>query len=51
MNLNKIHICCPFYIKSKTNVANSVPDCTMTNHNFFSHWMKEIDIKRYEDDL
>lgn len=51
MNLNKIHICCPFYIKSTTNVANGVPDCTMTNHNFFSHWMKEIDIKRYEDDL
>ena len=41
-----IHIC----IKSKTNNNNSIPAGIVTVM-FFSHWLKEIDIERYCNDL
>ena len=43
-----IHIC----IKSKTNSNNSIPAGMVTvNIFFFAHWLKEIDIERYGNDL
>ena len=51
MNLNSVHICLPIQIKIKTDPTDNVPAGTITENNLFAHWIKEIDIKQYGDDL
>ena len=51
MNWNNVLICLPIQIKSKTTPANGIDPAMITVNNFFAHWIKEIDIKQYEDDL
>ena len=38
-------------IKKSSNVANNLADDVITVNNFFAHWIKELDIKRYGDDV
>ena len=38
-------------IKSSTNEAIDIATNMITMNNFFAHWIKEIDTKRYGDDL
>lgn len=51
MNWNSIHIYLRIKIKSKAVVANNIAANMMTVNNFFVFWIKEINIKRYGDDL
>ena len=51
MNWNSIHIYLRIKIKSKAVVANNIAANMMTVNNFFVLWIKEINIKRYGDDL
>ena len=51
MNWSSGHICLPIKIKSSTNEANNIAANIITGNNFFIHWIKEIDIKCYRDDL
>ena len=41
----------PMKIRKSSNVANDLADDVITVHNFFSHWIKELHIKRYGDDI
>ena len=44
-------MCLPIKIRSKVNNANDIAAGTIPVNNFFAHWIKEIDIKRYGDDI
>ena len=37
--------------KKKTNVANDILVTEIIVNNFFAHWIKEIDIKRLDDEI
>ena len=50
-NINNMHLCTPFQIKKKSNAANDVSDDLMIVNNFFAHFIKEIDTRRYGDDI
>ena len=51
INWNSVHICFFIKIKSKTNNANNTDAAMIMDNNFFVHWINEIDIKQYGDDL
>ena len=38
-------------IKKRTDVTNSIRDDLITVNKVFAHWVKEIDLQRYGDDL
>ena len=50
MNFHSVHLVFPLKIK-KTNVANDILATEIMVNNFFAHWIKEIDIKRLDDDI
>ena len=41
----------PLKIKSAADNDNNITVGVITVNNFFAHWIKEIDIKRYDDDV
>ena len=50
-NFNIMHSCIPLQIKKSTNTANNIDDDLMTVNDFLAHFIKEIDIRRYSDDI
>ena len=50
-NFNNVHLCFPMKIKSATNNNNDIAAGVIPLNNFFAHWIKEIGIKRYGDDI
>ena len=50
-NFNNILICFLIKIKSKANSVNDIAAGTIPVNNFFAHWLKEVYIKRYGDDI
>ena len=44
-------LCFPFTIRKKANVTQAIDADMITVNNFFTHWIWEISIKRYGDDL
>ena len=50
-NFNNIHLCIPMAIKKKSNIANDIDDDLVTVNKFFAHFVKEVYIKRYGDDV
>ena len=50
MNFHNVHLVFPMKIKKSSNVANNLNATDITVNNFFSHLIKEIDIKRLGDD-
>ena len=50
-NFNNMHLCIPMQIKKKTNVATHIGDDLITVNILFAHYTKEIDMKRYDDDI
>lgn len=48
-NFYSMHICLPIKIKSTANNNNNVNLGTITVNTFMAHWLKEVDIKRYDD--
>ena len=51
MNFHNVHLVFPLRIKMRTNNANNILATEITVNNFFAHWIKEIDIKHYGDEL
>ena len=51
MNFHNVHLVFPLRIKKRTNNANNILATEITVNIFFAHWIKEIDIKRYGDEL
>ena len=41
----------PVQIKKRTNAAQNIDTDMITVKNVFAHWLKEVDIKRYQDDI
>ena len=50
-NFHNIHLCFPIKIKSVVDNDNDLPAGYIPVNNCFAHWIKEIDIKRYGDDI
>ena len=46
-----MHLRIPLQIKKSTNINDNIDDDFMTVNNFFTHFIKEIDIRRYGDDI
>ena len=46
-----VYLVFPMKIKKSSNVANDLADDVTTVNNFFAHWIKELDIKWYGDDI
>ena len=51
MNFHNVYLVFPIKIKKSSSVANDLADDVITVNNFFGHWIKELDIKRYGDDI
>ena len=51
MNFHNVHLGFPLRIKKRTNNSNNILATEIPVNNFFVHWIKEIDIKHYGDDL
>ena len=41
----------PIQIKKAANATADIEGTTITVNTFFAHWLKEVDIKRYPDDI
>ena len=50
-NYSSLTIALPIQIKKATNAAADIDGTMITVNNFFAHWLKEVDIKRYPDDI
>ena len=46
-----VHLCLPLKFKLAVDNNNSITAGLMRVNNVFVHWIKEIDIKRYGDDM
>ena len=51
INFHNIHFCLPIKTKSATDNDNDTTVCYIPVNNFFALQIKEIDIKRYGDDI
>ena len=51
MNFHNVHLVFPMKIKKSTNNATDLDATLMTVNHFFAHWIKEIDIKQYGDEI
>ena len=50
-NFQNVHLCFPIKIKSVVDEDNDITAGTIPVNNFFAHWIKKIDVKRYGDDM
>ena len=50
-NFQNLYLCFPLEFKSAANNNNNLDATTVTVNNFLSHWVKEIDIERYGDNI
>ena len=51
MNFHNVHLVFPMKIKKSTNNATNLDATLTTVNNFFVHWIKEIDINWYGDEI
>ena len=50
-NFQNVHICFPLKVKLTADNNNDITAGVITVNNFFAHWIKEIDIKRYRKNI
>ena len=50
-NFQNVHLCFPIKTKSAADNDNNIAAGVITVNNVFAHWIKEIDIKRYGDNI
>ena len=50
-NFHNVHLCFPMKIKSEADNDNDITAGVIPVNNFFAHWINEIDIKKYGDDI
>ena len=50
-NFQNVDFCFPIKIKSAADKNNDITAGTITVNNFFAHWIREIDVKKYGDDI
>ena len=50
-NFSTMQVVLPVYFRKNTNEAAKLANTVITANNFFTHWLKEITINRYPDDI
>ena len=50
-NYSSLIIVLPIQIKKAADASADIDATLITVNNFFAHWLKEFDIKRYPDDI
>ena len=51
MNLNSMHLCFPIKVLKSTNPTQNIRTDLIIVNNFLAHWIKELNIQRYDDDI
>ena len=51
MNFSNMVVCLPVVFRKVTNKAQAIDADMITVNNFLAHWIKDISIKRYGDDI
>ena len=51
MNFSNMVVCLPVFFRKVTNKAQAIDADMIPVNNFFTHWIKDISIKRYGDDI
>ena len=51
INCSNMVLCLPIGFRKKTNKAAAVDATMIPVNNFFAHWIKDVTVKRYGDDI
>ena len=51
INFSNMVLCLPIFLKKKTNKAAAIDATMIPVNNFFAHWIKDVTVKRYGDDI
>ena len=51
LNFSTIELCLPMTFRKKSNKAQPIDDNMIPVNNFFTHWVKDVNIKRYGGDI
>ena len=51
INFSNMVLCLPISFKKKTNKAAAIDATMIPVNNFFAHWIKDVTVKRYGDDI
>ena len=51
INFHNVHLVFPMKIEKSSDNNDDLDATLITVNNFFAHWIKEIDVKRYGDDI
>ena len=51
LNFSTIELCLPMTFRKKSNKAQPIDGNMIPVNNFFTHWVKDVNIKRYGDDI
>ena len=51
LNFSSIILCLPITFRKTSNKAQAIDGDMIPVNNFFAHWIKDVNIKRYGDDI
>ena len=51
INFSTMVLCLQLHLEKKTNKANAIDVTMIPVNNFFAHWIKDVTVKRYGDDI
>ena len=51
INFSTLVLCLPVAFRKRTNKANAIDATVIPVNNFFAHWIKDVTVKRYGDDI
>ena len=51
VNFSNMVLCLPVTFRKRTNKAAPIDDDMIPANNFFAHWVKDVTVKRYGDDI
>ena len=51
VNFSNMVLCLPVTFRKRTNKTTSIDDDMIPVNNFFAHWVKDVTVKRYGDDI
>ena len=51
INFSNMVLCLPIAFRKRTNKAAAIDATMIQVNNFFAHWIKDVTVKRYNDDI
>ena len=51
INFSNMVLCLPITFRKRTNKANPIAATMIPVNNFFAHWIKDVTVKRFRDDI